>query len=139
MVLPGRSSSAAGTVSINRAGVPMQKAPVQQQKGHHFKKGGQNKNPAWNGPCCDGHRKVGDGKRSACQCGCARSYFVCMTCRLPLALTNEQRARIRTNLNAARELREDKEIHVLLDRVEKEILRKRGMEEQIGSWQLTTQ
>ena len=73
--------------TVNKAGFPVKY--IKKPTGCHTKKGGVGKNadPKFHGPCCGGTRKIGEFNRSMCACGCG-------SCRMPLALTEEQRTRM---------------------------------------------
>ena len=67
--------------------------------------GAKHSKAEFNGPCCvvdgvRGTRKVGDGKPYTCKVT-GQKYYACAACRLPLALTDEQRARIARNAEDA--------------------------------------
>lgn len=95
---------------------------------HQFKVGGKGKkeiDPKFAGPCCGGHRQVGDFSRSSCMCcpkGKEFKAYLCQYCRMPLALSDEQRRRLKENKNQA-ELRLDAPMLRMVEQMEKEYLR----------------
>ena len=117
----------------NKAGFPMRPQPAiaKAAGAHRWAKGGKGNKPLdkrFVGECCGGDRKVGDWSRAKCKCcpaAQAVSAYLCQNCRTPLALTEEQRTRVKNNAANAQEIKLDGPLLKIVAQAEEQYLAQR--------------